>query len=208
MTDTPKLPITGQWVAEQCAFQYANNVAAGWFTDPVTKKPIERNFGEMLMLIVTELSEAADGVTRNRMGEVFFEPDDKLPHRDMVDVELVDTAIRLFELIGYTESDADFIRVAFDLDHSKTHDRIDNSKSLGDELMVIIGSLSKAMEAHRKSRPDERTIHLLDALNAVFRVSYLHRYDIVTTIAEKREFNANRADHKLENRAMDGGKKV
>lgn len=66
---------------------------AGWWHDIETGKPLDRNVPEMLMLIVSELSEALEGHRRNRM-------DDKLKHRKMFEVELADAAIRLFDMAG------------------------------------------------------------------------------------------------------------
>lgn len=62
-----------------------------WWTDPATGLPKERNVGEMLMLAVSELAEAMEGPRKNLM-------DDKLPHRKMFEVELVDAVIRIFDL--------------------------------------------------------------------------------------------------------------
>lgn len=79
---------------------HANNVKAGWWTDLETGEDLhgKRNIGEMLMLCVTELSEAMEG---HRKGL----PDDKLPHRPMFRVELVDTIIRLLDILGSEEND-------------------------------------------------------------------------------------------------------
>jgi len=64
-----------------------------WWTDLETGQPIERNTGQLLMLCVSELAEAMEGDRKNLM-------DDKLPHRKMFDVELVDCFIRLADLFG------------------------------------------------------------------------------------------------------------
>lgn len=65
-----------------------------WWRDPFTKELIpDRNIGELLMLCVTELAEAMEGHRKCLM-------DDKLPHRRMFDVEIVDCMIRLFDLAG------------------------------------------------------------------------------------------------------------
>jgi len=69
-----------------------------WWQDPATGVQLERNVGEMLMLCVSELSEAMEGHRKNLM-------DDKLPHRKMYDVELVDCLIRLFDLAGASKID-------------------------------------------------------------------------------------------------------
>lgn len=62
-----------------------------WWIDIDTGLPKDRNVGEMLMLCVSELSEAMEGHRKNLM-------DDKLPHRKQFDVEIVDTFIRLFDI--------------------------------------------------------------------------------------------------------------
>ena len=64
-----------------------------WWQDPTTQQPIERNVGELLMLAVSELAE---GMEAHRKGL----KDDKLPHRDGLEVELADCLIRIFDLVG------------------------------------------------------------------------------------------------------------
>ena len=68
-------------------------VEAGWWTDLDTGKPKERNIGELLCLIHSEISEAMEGHRKNLM-------DDKLPHRSMLEVELADAVIRIADLAG------------------------------------------------------------------------------------------------------------
>ena len=64
-----------------------------WWLDLETGLEKERNFGELIALCHSELSEALEGHRKNLM-------DDKLPHRKMVDVELADLLIRVFDLCG------------------------------------------------------------------------------------------------------------
>lgn len=64
-----------------------------WWRDPATGEPITRNKGEMLMLMVSELSEAMEGARKNLM-------DDHLPHRSMEEVEIADCLIRLLDYAG------------------------------------------------------------------------------------------------------------
>lgn len=64
-----------------------------WWQDPMTGLAIERNMGEMLMLCVSELAEAMEGHRKNKR-------DDHLPQYPMVQVEIVDTFIRLFDICG------------------------------------------------------------------------------------------------------------
>ncbi len=51
---------------------------------------LERNKGEMLMLIVSEVAEAMEGERKNLQ-------DTHLPHRKMAEVELADAVIRIFD---------------------------------------------------------------------------------------------------------------
>ena len=64
-----------------------------WWRDPATGERIQRNKGELLCLIHSEISEAMEGERKNLM-------DDKLPHRRMAEVELVDALIRIFDYAG------------------------------------------------------------------------------------------------------------
>jgi len=77
---------------------YENNVKAGWFKDPKTGRKIKRDPMVMLMLIVTEIAEAAEGVRKGLQ-------DDHLSNRPMVEVELADVIIRVLELAGYLDLD-------------------------------------------------------------------------------------------------------
>lgn len=61
-----------------------------WWQDPKTGETINRNRGELLMLVVSEIAEAMEGERKDLM-------DDKLPHRKMAEVELADALIRIFD---------------------------------------------------------------------------------------------------------------
>lgn len=60
-----------------------------WWHDTAGNK-LDRNKGELLCLIHSEISEAMEGERKSLM-------DDKLPHRLMAEVELADTMIRIFD---------------------------------------------------------------------------------------------------------------
>ena len=62
---------------------YQNNKAVGWWDK-------ERNKGEVIALMHSELSECLEGVRKDSM-------DDHLPHRKMEEVELADAVIRIFD---------------------------------------------------------------------------------------------------------------
>lgn len=68
-------------------------VESGWWHDPKSGEKVERNKGEMLCLIHSEISEAMEGARKNLM-------DDHLPNRKMEEVELADALIRIFDYAG------------------------------------------------------------------------------------------------------------
>jgi hypothetical protein len=70
-----------------------DQVDAGWWHDSITGAPLQRNFGELIALIHSELSEALEGDRKDLM-------DDKLPQYKMADVEMADVLIRLCDLAG------------------------------------------------------------------------------------------------------------
>lgn len=71
---------------------------AGWWTDLHTGQPKDRNDGEMIALMHSELSEALEGLRKNRQ-------DDHLTHRKSVEVELADTLVRIFDYAGARKLD-------------------------------------------------------------------------------------------------------
>jgi NTP pyrophosphatase (non-canonical NTP hydrolase) len=71
-----------------------------WWHHPATGEKLDRNKGELLMLIVSEVSEAMEGERKGLM-------DDKLPHRKMAEVELADALIRIFDYAGAFGFDLD-----------------------------------------------------------------------------------------------------
>ncbi len=73
-------------------------VRCGWYHDPKTGEKKVMNKGERLMLMVSEIAEAMEGVRKNLM-------DDKLPYRKMVEVEMADLLIRVFDFAGAEELD-------------------------------------------------------------------------------------------------------
>lgn len=188
---------------------HQRNVEVGWWSNLRTGEPIQRNVGELLMLAVSELGEIPP------YPEVETRKDDKLPERLMIDVEFADACIRLFDIIGGLAPHA----IATFAERS--HWRAENTYTLmclDRYLMELVRLLSEAMESHRKGRillnatgPDTGKRPGFDhylgmTLFRLFDLAHGLGMDLDETIAEKMEFNAHRADHKLENRRGDGGK--
>ena len=82
----------GAWCGIRAAQHLAHKTAneAGWYRDPQTGEPIKRNFGEVVALMHSELSEALEADRKGLM-------DDKLPHRDGREVEFADCILRILD---------------------------------------------------------------------------------------------------------------
>jgi len=103
--------------------EYAKEVHTAnkkWWFDINSGKLLQRNFGELIALCHSELSEALEGHRKSLM-------DDKLPNRQMVEVELVDCLIRIFDIGGAFGMDFEGAfqeKMAFNAkreDHSREH---------------------------------------------------------------------------------------
>jgi hypothetical protein len=189
-------------IYDQKAFEvHQNNVKVGWWTDinSGTSTLLTRNRAELLMLVVSEVSEAAHGLDNDLM-------DDKLPHLSMFEVEISDVSIRLFDMIGAEASiagsnrDFDYVTIAEqELEHIFCEpDR---------QLLRIVNHCSAAMEHLRKGRRQEYWAKLVDALMCTFAIASDHDFNLWDVIDQKLEFNRTRADHQIANRLKANGKK-
>lgn len=102
---------------------HQNNVDAGWWTDLATGQKKDRNVGELLCLVHSEISEAMEGIRKNLK-------DDKLPHRSMFEVELADAIIRIFDIAGAYNLDlGGAMQEKIDFNKSREDHKIENRKT-------------------------------------------------------------------------------
>jgi NTP pyrophosphatase (non-canonical NTP hydrolase) len=167
---------------------HAENVAAGWW-DEFPYKPDRTKTA--IMLVVTELAEAAEGVRKDLM-------DDKLPQHKMLHVELADAAIRLLDLAGGLDVTIEHTDGQFAYEVKKQAARQARMRNDLERLYKCVD----AVMAYSSS-----VISIREGLTEVFAMARLHDVNLFKIIAEKRAFNRHRADHKRENRAKPGGKK-
>ena len=104
---------------------HQDNIKAGWWTDLKTGEPLDRNIGELLCLVHSEISEAMEG---HRKGL----PDDKLPHRPMLEVELADAIIRIMDMAGHLSMDlGGAIEEKLDYNKQRQDHKIENRRQDG-----------------------------------------------------------------------------
>ena len=93
-------------------------------------------------------------------------------------------------------------------------DGVDVDAATPTKLVLIHGEISESMEGFRKGLMDEHIPHrenmeveLADAVIRIFDLASARGYNLQEAMEDKMEYNKNRADHKLKNRAKVGGKK-
>lgn len=158
-------------------------VDAGWWK-PYTIK-LSR-YCTAMMLVISEIAEAMEGDRKNLQ-------DDHLPQHKMLHVEIADAFIRLLDGAGawhvkivINRSYIDRMKAAFKFD------------SIPEQLYAICRILTK----------DYETQSVLSAIHALIAFSEMHGIDYIKIIQEKRAYNKQRNDHKIEVREnTENGKK-
>lgn len=81
------------------------------------------------------------------------------------------------------------------------------------KLMLVVSEISEAMEGHRKGLQDDKlpqhsmlSVELADAVIRIFDLAGGLGIPLWQIVADKMDYNANRADHKPEARQGPGGK--
>lgn len=169
-----------------------------WWVDLETGARIKRNAGEIIALVHSEISEAYEG-------EADYKMDDHLPHRVMAEVEMADAFIRVLDYIGGTGI---ALEVAAQMDSFPKTRHMDNHINLKKKIERIVNlhhQCSMWLEAARKGKPTDYLIANL--LVGLQNYCTAFGYDLASAMQEKLAYNLQRADHKLEHRKSDAGKK-
>jgi NTP pyrophosphatase (non-canonical NTP hydrolase) len=96
----------------------------------------------------------------------------------------------------------------------ETGKQIDPIPLIPTKLCLIHSEISEALEGARKDKMDDHLPHrksieveLADAVIRICDLAGALNLDLGTALVEKMRYNAQRADHKMSNRAASGGKK-
>lgn len=95
-----------------------------------------------------------------------------------------------------------------------TGESLIGTRNVGEMLMLAVSEIAEAMEGHRKNLMDDKLSHrpmieveFADCIIRLCDTAGALGLDLPGALAEKMQFNAQRADHKPENRLQANGKK-
>ena len=188
---------------------HAECVKAGWWDDYPNKV---HRYNTAMVLVCTEICESVEHYRRDTKS--YQSPDKHLPHRRGAVVELADALIRLLDMgaaLGVVFRTADIlddIRVFqketadFEVAMASRGFRVEVNTM--DFYAYALGVTTGA-KSHRAGQ--SRIIQ--DSVAAVLYLAlWLGENDLFTIVEEKFAYNQTRKDHKPENRAKEGGKKL
>lgn len=175
---------------------YAERIHAGnqkWWHSLDTGEPIERNVGELLMLVVSEFAEALEGHRKDLM-------DDKLPHRKMFEVELADAMIRLFDIAGG-------MKIKFKSNDEWTYLLDTETENTAENLLRLSIVAMKAYVVRSDGSDIWFGRYIEATMRGIERLAKKEHLDLWGAVEEKVRYNATRHDHTVEGRKAQGGKK-
>lgn len=184
---------------------YNHNVKAGWWDAPV------RPDGTTIALIHSEVSESYTGFKTG-------DKDEHLPQYTNQLVELADAAIRIYDFFGHKKWDLEkALDAVYRLGANDLPPVFETDVNFYKYYADLQEHISAGLEGVRKNQImqiGEATEDVLDiaafelaiALDMIYWVVGWG-WPLVEALGDKRAYNANRADHKRENRAKDDGKK-
>lgn len=177
--DTEEYPRLPTWT-EYAETIHNDNVAKGFWPDNV----MDRNVGEALCLIHSEITEAYEGVLDPSM------MDDKLTDYPAVWVEIADAIIRVLDLGGAhgVDFDSPIVDVA----------ELETPYGSGvDDLMDLHAAVDRVLEDHRKglkSGEDGTPMYKLSLAHLFGKLlAFMEKYGIPTSVIDaKLDYNRSR----------------
>lgn len=187
---------------ERAKIVHENN--SKWWVDLYTGERLDRNKGELLELVLTEIAEAAEGERKNLM-------DDHLPTRRMAEVEMADAEIRMLDFaggFGY-EIWSDVINSLYDHNKEEIISLYKLPENKLEGLLDVSASVIQLWKALIAKENDEVISECVSEIIFSIRAyAWQHDYDIEGAYHEKNEYNKTRKDHSIEERLKENGKKV
>lgn len=150
---------------------------------------LERNRGELLMLVVSELAEAMEALRKDLM-------DDKLPHRKGEEVELADAYIRLLDF-------SQGFGIELEQDVIDDRDVPDSTKNKAESLFYLVRYIVE-IESNKRFPV---SWHISAAISCLIDYCEYYGLDLQGAVTEKLAYNDTREDHTWEAREAVGGKK-
>jgi NTP pyrophosphatase (non-canonical NTP hydrolase) len=88
-------------------------------------------------------------------------------------------------------------------------------RNKGELFMLMVTELAEGYEGVRKNMMDDHLpnrkmeeVELADTIIRILDHAGAHNLDVAGALVDKLRYNVNRADHKIENRKKEGGKKT
>lgn len=212
-SEVPAVVEAASRIAQAC---HTASASGGWWSEEALAD--QDLYWKKVALIHSEIAEATEGARKGIQ-------DDKLPQFTMFEAELADTIIRVCDLLGRMATlivpqdevnDGNYVGYAYvmhapprlvgkatgqpGMDLSRLHLHTAT-------ILDIAHTLRDETGAHEKYKDREILKALCTLLMACFETAQVYDLDIGNVIATKMQFNAQRADHKPENRKKAGGKK-
>lgn len=184
---------------------YNHNVKAGWWDEPV------RPDGTTIALIHSEITEAWTGLRTDMQ-------DEHLPQYMSVVVELADAAIRIYDFFGHKKWNLEAALNTVYRMRANQYIPPYEMVNFGYWFADLHAHVSYALEGVRKDlrmqaseandeQMDVAAFELAIVLDMIYKGCARWNWPLVEALGDKRAYNANRADHKRENRAAEHGKK-
>lgn len=167
-----------------------------WWQDLETGEPIQTPMGQKEMLMISEVAEAMEGLRKGL-------PDDKLPHRDMAEVEAADYVIRVLDFAAAHKATV----------YGYEYPLPEHIEDTDAELLLHMCNAAIRLYLHMAVKRndgldhDELCSRVSDCIVTARVFCDRFGYDLWQAVEEKRAFNRERPDHKIENRMKEGGKK-
>lgn len=136
--------------------------------------------------------------------------DGKIEDSDLIESDVISGALNMFSFYCHAQSKD----MGWWEEYTDLPERL-RAYFIVTKLALVHSELSEALEGFRKGINDDHLpsrqmveVELADSLIRIFDLAGALNLDLGGALVEKMEYNRNRADHKLENRAKEGGKKV